>query len=134
MRRVLVLPLDPVIATIDAAERRRWRAAMSPSARVVSATATQAVPRVSGRSVGQRPSSRSAATTTPLTCERGEHLRQEGVPVVHLAADRDEGLARRDRAGVDREAGKAGVGRPCTSRPAGRLDDVVEGPLHAACP
>ena len=42
IRRVLVLPLDPVMATTAARLRWRWNAPRSPRARVVSATAAQA--------------------------------------------------------------------------------------------
>ena len=96
----------------------------------MSPTATQAVPgwAPSGPASGVQP---VGGHHDPACLRAGEHLRQEGVPVVHLAVDGDEGLARRDRARVDREAGKAGVGPTLHQPSAGRLEDVVDGPLHA---
>ncbi len=61
----------------------------------------------------------------------GKYLRQEAVTVVRLAVDGDEGLARRDRARVDRQAREGGLGSALNQPPAGRLEDVLKGALHA---
>ena len=97
---VPVLPTEPVTATIRARDRARLGAPRSPSAPSTSGTAT---------------SGPASANSAARSCadERGRGPGREGgadvvVPVLRDAPDREEEVARPDRARVDRDAPRRG--------------------------
>ena len=108
---VVVLPLLPVIATSGPRNRARWPAASAPSAVVVSATSITGSSRRS--SAG---SARPRRTTRPPAPADAAFARKPWASWLR-ARDRDEELARSERAGVDRDAGElASPGCPVAAR------------------
>ena len=123
---VLVLPTVPVTATICAcsgrgAARPRSLKPSSASATTISGASAATPPRLL-RETRAAPRPRSAPA-------------DEIVPVVDVALDGDESVARLDRAGVDRDAGDGRRQRaqPLGAPPAATTSATVQSALTAAC-